>query len=135
VAGIAADLLDQVNAFDADAALDRLDHVVDRQARDRDRGQRLHLDAGRARHLDAGADDAAGQLGIGCDIDRDLAFFASRFIYQLLVEPDILHAPAVEDAVDHDRQALDIGTLASPATAVENDRPHAVVGQLAFDRP
>src|SRR5262245_57780508 len=53
----------------------------------------------------------------------------------LRVEPDILHAPAVEDAVDHDRQALDIGPLAGAAAAVENDRPHIVVGQLALDRP
>ena len=52
-----------------------------------------------------------------------------------LVEPDILHAPAVEGAVDHDRQALDIGALAGAAAAVENDRPHTVVGQLALDRP
>jgi len=54
---------------------------------------------------------------------------------RLLVEPDILHAPAVEDAVDHDRQAFDIGALAGAAAAVENDRPHIVVGQLAFDYP
>src|SRR5205809_183252 len=56
-------------------------------------------------------------------------------IIHLLVEPDILHAPAVEGAVDHDRQALDIGALAGAAAAVENDRPHIVVGQLALDRP
>ena len=47
----------------------------------------------------------------------------------LLVEPDILHAPAVEDAVDHDRQALDIRALAGAAAAVENDRPHTAVGR------
>src|SRR6476659_3912114 len=28
---------------------------------------------------------------------------------RLFVEPDVLHAPAVEQAVDHDRQALDLG--------------------------
>src|SRR5258705_11121275 len=59
----------------------------------------------------------------------------SARIIHLLVEPDILHAPAVEDAVAHDRQALDIGALAGAAAAVENDRPHIVVGQLALDRP
>src|SRR6516165_12614157 len=53
----------------------------------------------------------------------------------LLVEPDILHAPAVEDAVDHDCQALHIRTLAGAAAAVENDRSHTVVDQLALDRP
>src|SRR5262249_59554140 len=40
-AGLAAALLDQPDAFDAHAALDRLRHVVDRQARGRHGGQRL----------------------------------------------------------------------------------------------
>src|SRR6201995_2970668 len=44
--------LNEMNAFDAHAALGRLDHVVDGEAGDRHRCQRLHLDAGRARHLD-----------------------------------------------------------------------------------
>jgi len=33
MAGFAAHFFDEVNAFDADAALDRLDHVVNRQTR------------------------------------------------------------------------------------------------------
>ena len=45
----AAALLDQPDALDAHAALDRLHHVVDGQAGDRDGGERLHLDAGLAR--------------------------------------------------------------------------------------
>src|SRR5467141_211059 len=53
----------------------------------------------------------------------------------LFVEPDVFHAPAVEDAVDHDRQALDPGLLAGPAAAIEDDRPGVVLRQLALDRP
>src|SRR6516162_3084566 len=53
----------------------------------------------------------------------------------LLVEPDVLHAPSGEDAIDHDCQAFDIGALTGAAAPVENDRPHIVVGQLALDRP
>src|SRR5512143_2494949 len=40
VAGLAAALLQQADALDAHAALDRLDHVVDGQAGDRHRGER-----------------------------------------------------------------------------------------------
>src|SRR5215469_11144472 len=40
----------------------------------------------------------------------------------LFIEPDVFHAPAVEDAVDHDRQPLDIGLPADPALGVKNDR-------------
>ena len=71
VSGLAALFLDQMNAFDANAALDRLDHVVDRQARNRYRRQRLHLDAGRAGDLYGGADDAARQLLVRGDVERD----------------------------------------------------------------
>src|ERR1700745_2633682 len=65
-------LLDQANAFDTHAALDRLDHVVDGQARDRRRGQRLHLDAGAAGDAHAGAHDDARELGIRHEVDIDL---------------------------------------------------------------
>src|ERR1700722_844965 len=53
----AAALLDQANALDAHAALDRLHHVVDGETGDRHRGQRLHLDTGLAGHLGSGAHD------------------------------------------------------------------------------
>ena len=46
--GLAAVLERQTRIADHHAAVDRLQHVVDGQRRDRDRGQRLHLDAGRA---------------------------------------------------------------------------------------
>ena len=68
-AGLAAALLDQPDALDAHAAIDRLGHVVDRQAGDRDGGQRLHLDAGLSARLGLGAHDEAGQRVVGRDVD------------------------------------------------------------------
>src|SRR5216683_1571310 len=53
----------------------------------------------------------------------------------LFVEPDVFHAPAVVDAVDHDRQSLDVGLPAVPGRGVEDDRPNAVLGQLLLDLP
>ena len=46
LAAPAAALLDQPDVADHHRLVDRLDHVVDRQRRDGDRRQRLHLDAG-----------------------------------------------------------------------------------------
>jgi hypothetical protein len=43
----------------------------------------------------------------------------------LLVEPDVFHAPAVEDAVGHDRPPLDMRLPAGRAAVVKNDRPSA----------
>src|SRR5271169_3634379 len=53
----------------------------------------------------------------------------------LSVEPDVLHAIAVEDAVDHDRQPLDIGLPAGRVAAVKDNRPGDILGELAFDCP
>ena len=47
------------------AAVDRLGHVVDGEAGDRDGGERLHLDAGLAGDLGGGADAEAGQVVVG----------------------------------------------------------------------
>ena len=71
MSGLAALLLDEVNALDADAALGRLDHVVDGEAGDRHGGQRLHLDAGWAGDLHGGLHDAAGQFYIRRDVEGD----------------------------------------------------------------
>ena len=60
MAAAAATLLDQPDAFNAHAALYGFHHVVDVQARDRDRGQRLHLDAGWSGNLDLRPDIDAG---------------------------------------------------------------------------
>src|ERR1700732_3716790 len=53
----------------------------------------------------------------------------------LLIEPDVFHAIAVENAVDHDRQPFDIGLPAGPVAVVKDDRPGAVLGKLALDCP
>src|SRR5262249_4589225 len=72
MAAAAAALLDEPDAFDAHAAVDRLHHVVDGEAGDGHGGERLHLDAGLARDLDAGGDFEARQTGIRPDIDLGL---------------------------------------------------------------
>src|SRR5229473_4735833 len=53
----------------------------------------------------------------------------------LAIEPDVLEAPAVVDAVDLDRHALDVGLPASRRPAVGDDRPGDVLLQLAIDLP
>src|SRR5205823_27901 len=52
----------------------------------------------------------------------------------LSVEPDVFHAPAVEDAVGRDRQPFDIG-LPTGCAAPVDDRPGAVLGQFPLDLP
>src|SRR6185503_14873565 len=64
VAGLAALLLQQPDARDGHAFLDRLDHVVDGQAGDRHRGERLHLHPGLADDLDGRLHHEAGQAVI-----------------------------------------------------------------------
>src|SRR6516162_8826934 len=53
----------------------------------------------------------------------------------LIVEPDVFHAPAVEDAVDHYRPPLDMGLPTGCATVVKDDRPRTVFRQLPLDLP
>src|SRR6202030_1096235 len=53
----------------------------------------------------------------------------------LLVEPDVFHAPAVVDAVDHDRQTLDLGVPAVAATAEKDERLRVVLSQPPLDVP
>src|SRR6202162_849900 len=69
MAGLAAALLDQMDAFDAHVALDRLHHVRYREAGERYRGQRLHLDAGLAGDLDGRPHGQAGRLFARRDVD------------------------------------------------------------------
>ena len=54
---------------------------------------------------------------------------------RLFVEPDVFHAPTVEDAVGRDRQPLDIGLPADGAAPIKYDRPGTVFGKPAFNRP
>src|SRR5260370_30580742 len=53
----------------------------------------------------------------------------------LTVQPGVFEAPAVVDAVDHDRQPLDVGLAATRGAVVKDDRPGAVFLQLAVDLP
>src|SRR5205823_6425963 len=55
--------------------------------------------------------------------------------FNLTVEPNVFHAIAVEQAVDHDRQSLDVGVPARPLPTVEDDWPRTVLGQRILDRP
>src|SRR5438552_7660883 len=61
--------------------------------------------------------------------------FRLTLFEHLFVEPDVLHAPAVEDAVDHDRQPLHMRLPAGRAAVVKDDRPGAVFRQLPLDLP
>src|ERR1700730_12409775 len=53
----------------------------------------------------------------------------------LLVEPDVFHAPTVEDAVDHQGQPFNVRLPTRPVAAVEDDRSSIVLRQLPFDLP
>src|SRR5215471_18748164 len=53
----------------------------------------------------------------------------------LAVEPQIFETPAVVDAVDHDRQALDVRLPAARRLIVKDDWPGAILLQFAVDRP
>ena len=52
-----------------------------------------------------------------------------------VVEPEILEALAVIDAVELGNEALDLEVMAVGDASVEEDRPRVVVGQFLFDRP
>src|SRR5215469_16396033 len=54
---------------------------------------------------------------------------------RLFVEPDVFHAPAVEDAIDHDRPPLDVGLPTRRSAVVKDDRPGAIFGQLPLNFP
>jgi hypothetical protein len=51
------------------------------------------------------------------------------------VEPDILHSPAVERAVDHYGQAFELRIPARHHPGVVEDRPGAIFLQLFVDLP
>src|ERR1700726_3310044 len=53
----------------------------------------------------------------------------------LFVEPDVLHAPIVDDTVDHHRPALYRRLPAIGEAVVEYDRAGPVLCQLSFDLP
>ena len=70
--GFPAFLLDEAHTFDDHRFIDRLQHVVERQAGDRHGGQRLHLDAGLAGDFDFGCDADAGGY---CDSAKSTVAF------------------------------------------------------------
>ena len=53
----------------------------------------------------------------------------------LPVEPDVLEAPAVVDAVGHDRQVLEVRLAADCDVIVEEDRTGVVFNQFPLDLP
>ena len=77
-ARFAAAFLDQPDLLDAHAPVDRLGHVVDREAGDGDGGQRLHLDAGRPQAARLGPHNEAGQGVIGGDVDQKVLALTER---------------------------------------------------------
>src|SRR5258708_27774839 len=53
----------------------------------------------------------------------------------LFVEPDVFEAPAIVDAVDHDRQTLDPGLPARAAGGVKDHRSDRRFHQYLFELP
>jgi hypothetical protein len=53
----------------------------------------------------------------------------------LFVEPNIFHAPAIEEAVGHLREPSDVWLPAGRALGIEQDRSGAIFSQLALDLP
>src|SRR5689334_17666654 len=54
---------------------------------------------------------------------------------ELSIEPDVLHAPAVEAAVGHRHQVLEAGLLAARKSGIKQHRARSVGGQTALDLP
>src|SRR5262249_42589172 len=56
-------------------------------------------------------------------------------IHELLAKPSILEAPAVEKAVDHNRDPVHRRRPAGPQPVVKDHRARSVLSQPAVDRP
>src|SRR6266851_570304 len=54
---------------------------------------------------------------------------------RLSVEPNVFHAPAVEAAVGHRRQPLELRLHAGREPRIEEHRPRGILGQPALDLP
>ena len=54
---------------------------------------------------------------------------SGRASKELLVKPDVFHAPAVVDAIDHRRQTFHLGVPAGRAPRMKNDRPRPLLLQ------
>src|SRR5215831_2661460 len=66
---------------------------------------------------------------------RTGGYFAPTRRPRLFVEPGVLHAPVVDDAVDHHCPTLDLRLPAIGKTIVKDDWPRAFLGQLPFNLP
>src|SRR6516164_6628169 len=64
-----------------------------------------------------------------------LPCFAPTRRPRLFVEPGVLHAPVVDDAVGHHCPTLDLRLPAIGKTIVKDDWPRAFLGQLPFNLP
>src|SRR5262245_29930001 len=62
-------------------------------------------------------------------------FRGSGSCLSLPVEPNVLEAIAVENAIHHERQPFDRRLPARRGTGIEDDRPAGVLGELALDFP
>src|ERR1700730_494017 len=60
---------------------------------------------------------------------------AAQIVRHLLVEPDVLEARAVVDAVDHLGHPLHPWLVADRRARVKEDRPDVVLDQFPFDLP
>ena len=54
---------------------------------------------------------------------------------ELLAEPGVFEAPAVEQAVDHRRDPVHPRVMARRESIAVNDRPGGILGQLLVDLP
>jgi len=70
MAGLAAGFFEQSDGFDNQAAVDRLDHVVQGQGSNGSRGHGLHLDTGLAGQLNQRFDGEAIR-SLWCEVDAD----------------------------------------------------------------
>jgi hypothetical protein len=57
------------------------------------------------------------------------------YLSSLFVEPNVFHAPAIEEAVGHLREPSDVWLPAGRALGIEQDRSGAIFSQLALDLP
>src|ERR1700720_348340 len=54
---------------------------------------------------------------------------------ELIFKPDVFHAPAVVDAIDHRCQTFNPGLPAGRAPRMKNDRPRPLLLQCRIDIP
>ena len=76
------------------------------------------------------ASASAGRVALG---DGLLVAELTPGLAGLVVEPDVLHAPPIVLAVDHDGQPFDLRLHAGGGTSVVDNRTRAVLLQLLVD--